>query len=390
MNRFFKALPLLLLTVALFCACAADKEAKGKDFSEGSSQKSSAAESEENASLEDVFQKYPVDSGYGDPEIDLELTKRFDAEYAIGVRYLEGEDLYILTINSGDNIQSEGGMLIKLGEYDCSNGSARVIGTARGYFDSANPFILNKNSDGSVCVLARNKIFVVEKSGEVRLFSYDNEMYSNGDYSFDSGKLACYADDGEGNIILINPKEPKTPPVSIYSNKSAFSFLAISPNGEKTAFLNNGRLECYSEGEEKLFETEEIELQSRYYWIRWLDNEKLLFVQNIEEQGCSEGFIFDGNGKTEKSFKLDYCLSGLQNNIGRSYPYMLAGCFLPIGKYGDGRGDNYGIVLINLDEGNAKLLRNTGNIISSYDISNDGKTVFWIEDNSLFTVKNNN
>lgn len=63
---------------------------------------------------------------------------------------------------------------------------------------------------------------------------------------------------------------------------------------------------------------------------------------------------------------------------------------MPIGKYGDGRGDNYGIVLINLDEGNAKLLRNTGNIISSYDISNDGKTVFWIEDNSLFTIKNNN
>lgn len=39
MNRFFKALPLLLLTVALFCACAADKEAKEKRFFGGEQSK---------------------------------------------------------------------------------------------------------------------------------------------------------------------------------------------------------------------------------------------------------------------------------------------------------------------------------------------------------------
>ena len=66
---------------------------------------------------------------------------------------------------------------------------------------------------------------------------------------------------------------------------------------------------------------------------------------------------------------------------------MLAACLLPIGEYGDGKGDNYGLALINLEDGTAKLLRNTEHQILSYDISDDGKKIFWLENDNLFMIE---
>lgn len=388
MTRFLKILLSVIITAALLCSCTFNADTMKENSSEQSMQENSSMESKMEASESDnVFTKYPVDTSYGEPKIDAELIKKTDAENIIGIRYLEDNALYILTINPRDDIQADGGMLMKLGKYYCSDEATAILGTMRGYFDHANPFALNMNKDGSVSVLLRNRLFEVENESIVQESSYDNEMYSNGAYSFGSGTLVCYDAGGEGNIVLINPWELKPKPILIYSGIEGFSFLAISPNGEKTAFLNGGRIECRSAKGEKLFETEEIDLQSRDYVIKWLSDDMLLFVQSIEEQAHTAGFIFDSEGKTKKKLKFDYYFRGIQENAERSYPYMLAECILPIGEYGDGKGNNSGLALINLEDGTAKLLRNTEHQISSYDISDDGKMIFWLEDNDLLMLE---
>lgn len=386
MKHFFKPLLSVIITAALLCSCAFNAGTMKENSSEQSIPENSSMESDMEASEPDnVFTKYPVDTGYGEPIIDTEITKKTEAEKIIGVRYLEENILYILTINPSDNVQADGGMLMKLGKYNCSDRTAAILGTTRGYFDHANPFAVNMNKDGSVSVLLRNRLLGVKDGSVFQEAFYDDEMYSNGAYSFGSGKLACY--DGEGDIILVNPLEPKSKPTLIYSKTESFSFLAISPNGEKIAFFNKGRVECYSASGEKLFETAEIDLQSRDYVIKWLSDDMLLFMQSIEEKAITEGFIFDSEGKTKKSLMLNYYFYGTQENAEHSYPNMLAACLLPIGEYGDGKGDNYGLALINLEDGTAKLLRNTEHQILSYDISDDGKKIFWLENDNLFMIE---
>lgn len=386
MKHFFKHLLSVIITAALLCSCAFNADTMKENSSEQSMPENSSMESKMEASEPDnAFTKYPVDTSYGEPIIDTEITKKTEAEKIIGVRYLEENILYILTINPSDNVQADGGMLMKLGKYNCSDRSVLILGTMRGYFDHANPFALNMNKDGSVSVLLRNRLLGVKDGSVFQEASYDNEMYSNGAYSLGSGKLACY--DGEGDIILVNPLEPKSKPTLVYSKTESFSFLAISPNGEKIAFFNQGRVECYSAKGEKLFETAEIDLQSRDYVIKWLSDDMLLFMQSIEEKAITEGFIFDSEGKTKKSLMLNYYFYGTQENAEHSYPNVLAACLLPIGEYGDGKGDNYGLALINLEDGTAKLLRNTEHQILSYDISDDGKKIFWLENDNLFMVE---
>lgn len=386
MNHFFKLLLSVIIMTALLCSCAFGADDMKENSSEQDIPENSSIESDMEASEPDnAFTKYPVDTSYGEPIIDTEITKKTEAENAVGVRYLEDNILYVLTINPSDDVQADGGMLMKLGKYACSDGTVAILGTMRGYFDHANPFALNMNKDGSVSVLLRNRLLGVKDGSVFQEVSYDNEMYSNGAYSFGSGKLACY--DGEGDIILVNPLEPKSKPTLVYSKTESFSFLAISPNGEKIAFFNQGRVECYSAKGEKLFETAEIDLQSRDYVIKWLSDDMLLFMQSIEEKAITEGFIFDSEGKTKKSLMLNYYFYGTQENAEHSYPNMLAACLLPIGEYGDGKGDSYGLALINLEDGTAKLLRNTEHQILSYDISDDGKKIFWLENDNLFMVE---
>ena len=386
MKHFFKPLLSVIITAALLCSCAFNADTMKENSSEQSMPENSSMESKMEASEPDnAFTKYPVDTSYGEPIIDTEITKKTEAENAVGVRYLEDNILYVLTINPSDDVQADGGMLMKLGEYACSDGTVAILGTTRGYFDHANPFAVNMNKDGSVSVLLRNRLLGVKDGSVFQEASYDNEMYSNRAYSFGSGKLVCY--DGEGDIILVNPLEPKSKPTLVYSKTESFSFLAISPNGEKIAFFNQGRVECYSAKGEKLFETAEIDLQSRDYVIKWLSDDMLLFMQSIEEKAITEGFIFDSEGKTKKSLMLNYYFYGTQENAEHSYPNMLAACLLPIGEYGDGKGDNYGLALINLEDGTAKLLRNTEHQILSYDISDDGKKIFWLENDNLFMVE---
>lgn len=388
MNHFFKLLLSVIITAALLCSCAFNADTMKENSSEQSMPENSSMESKMEASEPDnAFTKYPVDTSYGEPIIDTEITKKTEAEKIIGVRYLEENILYILTINPSDNVQADGGMLMKLGKYNCSDRSVLILGTMRGYFDHANPFALNMNKDGSVSVLLRNRLFGVKDGSIFQESSYDNEMYSNGAYSFGSGRLVCYEGGSEGKIVLINPSEPKPDTALIHSGIEGFSFLAISPNGEKIAFFNKGRVECYSASGEKLFETAEIDLQSRDYVIKWLSDDMLLFMQSIEEKAITEGFIFDSEGKTKKSLMLNYYFYGTQENAEHSYPNMLAACLLPIGEYGDGKGDNYGLALINLEDGTAKLLRNTEHQILSYDISDDGKKIFWLENDNLFMVE---
>ena len=388
MNHFFKLLLSVIIMTALLCSCAFEPDDIKENSSEQSMPENSSMESDMEASEPDnVFTKYPVDTSYGEPIIDTEITKKTEAEKIIGVRYLEENILYILTINPSDNVQADGGMLMKLGKYNCSDRSVLILGTMRGYFDHANPFALNMNKDGSVSVLLRNRLFGVKDGSIFQESSYDNEMYSNGAYSFGSGRLVCYEGGSEGKIVLMNPSEPKPDTALIHSGIEGFSFLAISPNGEKIAFFNKGRVECYSASGEKLFETAEIDLQSRDYVIKWLSDDMLLFMQSIEEKAITEGFIFDSEGKTKKSLMLNYYFYGTQENAEHSYPNMLAACLLPIGEYGDGKGDNYGLALINLEDGTAKLLRNTEHQILSYDISDDGKKIFWLENDNLFMIE---
>ena len=388
MNHFFKLLLSVIIMTALLCSCAFEPDDIKENSSEQNIPENSSMESDMEASEPDnVFTKYPVDTSYGEPIIDTEITKKTEAEKIIGVRYLEENILYILTINPSDNVQADGGMLMKLGKYNCSDRSVLILGTMRGYFDHANPFALNMNKDGSVSVLLRNRLFGVKDGSIFQESSYDNEMYSNGAYSFGSGRLVCYEGGSEGKIVLINPSEPKPDTALIHSGIEGFSFLAISPNGEKIAFFNKGRVECYSASGEKLFETAEIDLQSRDYVIKWLSDDMLLFMQSIEEKAITEGFIFDSEGKTKKSLMLNYYFYGTQENAEHSYPNMLAACLLPIGEYGDGKGDNYGLALINLEDGTAKLLRNTEHQILSYDISYDGKKIFWLENDNLFMIE---
>lgn len=388
MNHFFKLLLSVIIMTALLCSCAFEPDDIKENSSEQNIPENSSMESDMEASEPDnVFTKYPVDTSYGEPIIDTEITKKTEAEKIIGVRYLEENILYILTINPSDNVQADGGMLMKLGKYNCSDRSVLILGTMRGYFDHANPFALNMNKDGSVSVLLRNRLFGVKDGSIFQESSYDSEMYSNGAYSFGSGRLVCYEGGSEGKIVLINPSEPKPDTALIHSGIEGFSFLAISPNGEKIAFFNKGRVECYSASGEKLFETAEIDLQSRDYVIKWLSDDMLLFMQSIEEKAITEGFIFDSEGKTKKSLMLNYYFYGTQENAEHSYPNMLAACLLPIGEYGDGKGDNYGLALINLEDGMAKLLRNTEHQILSYDISDDGKKIFWLENDNLFMIE---
>lgn len=388
MNHFFKLLLSVIIMTALLCSCAFEPDDIKENSSEQNIPENSSMESKMEASEPDnAFTKYPVDTGYGEPVIDTEITKKTEAEKIIGVRYLEENILYILTINPSDNVQADGGMLMKLGKYNCSDRSVLILGTMRGYFDHANPFALNMNKDGSVSVLLRNRLFGVKDGSIFQESSYDNEMYSNGAYSFGSGRLVCYEGGSEGKIVLINPSEPKLDTALIHSGIEGFSFLAISPNGEKIAFFNKGRVECYSASGEKLFETAEIDLQSRDYVIKWISDDILLFMQSIEEKAITEGFIFDSEGKTKKSLMLNYYFYGTQENAEHSYPNMLAACLLPIGEYGDGKGDNYGLALINLEDGTAKLLRNTEHQILSYDISDDGKKIFWLENDNLFMIE---
>ena len=388
MKHFFKPLLSVIITAALLCSCAFNADTMKENSSEQSMPENSSMESKMEASEPDnAFTKYPVDTSYGEPIIDTEITKKTEAEKIIGVRYLEENILYILTINPSDNVQADGGMLMKLGKYNCSDRSVLILGTMRGYFDHANPFALNMNKDGSVFVLLRNRLFGVKDGSIFQESSYDNEMYSNGAYSFGSGRLVCYEGGSEGKIVLINPSEPKPDTALIHSGIEGFSFLAISPNGEKIAFFNKGRVECYSASGEKLFETAEIDLQSRDYAIKWLSDDMLLFMQSIEEKAITEGFIFDSEGKTKKSLMLNYYFYGTQENAEHSYPNMLAACLLPIGEYGDGKGDNYGLALINLEDGTVKLLRNTEHQILSYDISDDGKKIFWNENDNLFMIE---
>ena len=388
MNHFFKLLLSVIIMTALLCSCAFEPDDIKENSSEQNIPENSSMESKMEASEPDnAFTKYPVDTSYGEPIIDTEITKKTEAEKIIGVRYLEENILYILTINPSDNVQADGGMLMKLGKYNCSDRSVLILGTMRGYFDHANPFALNMNKDGSVSVLLRNRLFGVKDGSIFQESSYDNEMYSNGAYSFGSGRLVCYEGGSEGKIVLINPSEPKPDTALIHSGIEGFSFLAISPNGEKIAFFNKGRVECYSASGEKLFETAEIDLQSRDYVIKWLSDDMLLFMQSIEEKAITEGFIFDSEGKTKKSLMLNYYFYGTQENAEHSYPNMLAACLLPIGEYGDGKGDNYGLALIDLEDGTAKLLRNTEHQILSYDISDDGKKIFWLENDNLFMIE---
>lgn len=388
MNHFFKLLLSVIIMTALLCSCAFEPDDIKENSSEQNIPENSSMESDMEASEPDnAFTKYPVDTSYGEPIIDTEITKKTEAEKIIGVRYLEENILYILTINPSDNVQADGGMLMKLGKYNCSDRSVLILGTMRGYFDHANPFAVNMNKDGSVFVLLRNRLLGVKDGSIFQESSYDSEMYSNGAYSFGSGRLVCYEGGSEGKIVLINPSEPKPDTALIHSGIEGFSFLAISPNGEKIAFFNKGRVECYSASGEKLFETAEIDLQSRDYVIKWLSDDMLLFMQSIEEKAITEGFIFDSEGKTKKSLMLNYYFYGTQENAEHSYPNMLAACLLPIGEYGDGKGDNYGLALINLEDGTAKLLRNTEHQILSYDISDDGKKIFWLENDNLFMIE---
>ena len=388
MNHFFKLLLSVIIMTALLCSCAFGADDMKENSSEQDIHENSSMESKMEASEPDnAFTKYPVDTGYGEPIIDTEITKKTEAEKIIGVRYLEENILYILTINPSDNVQADGGMLMKLGKYNCSDRSVLILGTMRGYFDHANPFALNMNKDGSVSVLLRNRLFGVKDGSVFQESSYDSEMYSNGAYSFGSGRLVCYEGGSEGKIVLINPSEPKPDTALIHSGIEGFSFLAISPNGEKIDFFNKGRVECYSASGEKLFETAEIDLQSRDYVIKWLSDDMLLFMQSIEEKAITEGFIFDSEGKTKKSLMLNYYFYGTQENAEHSYPNMLTACLLPIGEYGDGKGDNYGLALINLEDGTAKLLRNTEHQILSYDISDDGRKIFWLENDNLFMIE---
>lgn len=382
MKHFFRNFLSVLIIAALFCSCTADTTSE--EESSALEESSVPEESQEISLPEDIFQKHPVDDIYKNPLTDSELTKKLDAGDAIGVRYVEDNLLYILTINPVGNIRSKGGMLMKFAKYNLSEGSATVLATTRGYYDHANPFMLNKNDDGSVSVLIYNKFFRVENNTAVEEASYDKEVYANGVYSFASERLVCYDGTGNGNIILVDPKNPE--PSLLYSAKKGFSFLSVSPNGEKTAFLNNGKIECYSINGEKLFETEEVNLQSMEYRIKWLNDDELLFFQCMEEEEYTEGFIADSEGATKKRIRFDYCLHEVQEDLQRSYPYMLASCYLRKGEYGGSGGFNNGIVLVNLEDSTAKLLRNTGSVISSFDIADDGKTVFWIEDNDLFVL----
>lgn len=132
MKHFFGNFLSVLIIAALFCSCTADTI---------SEEESSVPEESQEISLpEDIFQKHPVDDIYKNPLTDSKLTKKLDAGDAIGVRYVEDNLLYILTINPVGNIRSKGGMLMKLAEYNLSEGSATVLATTRGYYDHANPF----------------------------------------------------------------------------------------------------------------------------------------------------------------------------------------------------------------------------------------------------------
>ena len=112
MNHFFKLLLSVIIMTALLCSCAFEPDDIKENSFEQSMPENSSMESKMEASEPDnAFTKYPVDTGYGEPIIDTEITKKTEAEKIIGVRYLEENILYILTINPSDNVQADGGML---------------------------------------------------------------------------------------------------------------------------------------------------------------------------------------------------------------------------------------------------------------------------------------
>lgn len=63
----------------------------------------------------------------------------------------------------------------------------------------------------------------------------------------------------------------------------------------------------------------------------------------MEEEEYTEGFIADSEGATKKRIRFDYCLHEVQEDLQRSYPYMLASCYLRKGEYGGSGGFNYGL-----------------------------------------------
>ena len=89
MNHFFKLLLSVIIMTALLCSCAFEPDDIKENSSEQSMPENSSMESKMEASEPDnAFTKYPVDTSYGEPIIDTEITKKTEAEKIIGVRYL--------------------------------------------------------------------------------------------------------------------------------------------------------------------------------------------------------------------------------------------------------------------------------------------------------------
>lgn len=115
---------------------------------------------------------------------------------------------------------------------------------------------------------------------------------------------------------------------------------------------------------------------------RWFTDENFaVFLQNGEETP-SEIKIFDVSGNENTNIKLDFVYEKIQNDILKSYPYAI------VSKINNNRFSE-SIMLINFENGLVQELYTSRaeGIIRGMDLSPGGKTLSWIENDSIMKMK---
>lgn len=375
-----KKLCFVLALLLVFCACGKTQIEIPPEEPESIVPESS--ESSESEFFPEKEEEIPSDAA----KIDEDLHEKLGKTRVSGLQFLNGNNIYLVSFDRRDMIEpseeTNGGFLMYLYEYDYSNGTAEKIYTGRGFFDHSHFYDAHFESSDSVSVIMRDIILEINKGEVENEVVFDDHFFKGGRYSLSSGVLACYCDEFPNSVVLHDFINEKTFPVyTSESSEELFKSLVISPDGEKIAFLADFEIVCCSSKGEILFRTECIDENAEIYgdyYIEWLSDEKILFISENENDNITLCHIYNMNGEIEKTVKLSFVVFSKQYDLAHSYPF---GIFSSVT---DGKTKIY---TVDFEKGTEKLIHETYLTPDSMDLSDDGKTAFWIEYNDLYVLE---
>ena len=292
--------------------------------------------------------------------------------------------VYLISYNR-NNIYDDG-FEAKVSVFSFEDNTLDIIYEWNSFLDPKQYFRAEQIADGSIMIYAGKFLMNHGSNNYVDYQSIHQDYYLDATYDFVNNRLFFIPAKESKSVFVFNQKnELVEKSYALDENEDSEYFLLsikISPDGEKiltTKAIGHNRenIICMDSNGKEIFSIN-TPVKDPNLKIDWISNDKFVCYYSLNDN--TEFIIYDLKGNILKRFETPFAIIGeAQHDFSKSYPF---GVFC---IYGDVtlKGLESELWIVDFEKGISQKIHKTQETIHAFDLTEDGKSIVWVEDLKL-------